>query len=184
MLADAFAEYEWERWTVAADRHVERIRDLQRLWLERVGLPLGEVWVAERPGRRIGAVAIWMAPDVWIPADVTTAMAPAIAALEGDRHALSEAAELVCAPLRPAAAHYYLGTVGTRRTLHRGGLGSAVLAPVLERADAEGADAYLETSNEGNVAFYRSLGFEVSGEADVPGGGPHVWAMLRKPRSA
>jgi ribosomal protein S18 acetylase RimI-like enzyme len=184
VLADAFADYEWERWTVAADRHVERIRGLQRLWMERVGLPLGEVWLAEAARGRVGAVAVWMPPGIWIPAEVSAEMAPKVAELEGDRHLFSEAAETICAPLRPASAHYYLGTVGTRRSLHREGLGSAVLAPVLGRADAEAAEAYLETSNEANVAFYRRLGFEVSGEADVPGGGPHVWGMLRQPHRA
>lgn len=53
------------------------------------------------------------------------------------------------------------------------GLGSAVLAPVLDKADAEGVPCYLENSNPRNTPFYTRLGFvEVN---RVPySGPPHV----------
>jgi hypothetical protein len=37
----------------------------------------------------------------------------------------------------------------------------------------------LETSSEPNVRFYQRLGFAVTGQVQVPDGGPRVWAMRR-----
>lgn len=31
-LSFAFSDYAWTNWTVAPDRHVDRIRDIQRVW--------------------------------------------------------------------------------------------------------------------------------------------------------
>ena len=39
------------------------------------------------------------------------------------------------------------------------GLGAMVIAPVLERCDAEGVRAYLDSTNPRNRPFYRRLGF-------------------------
>ena len=55
------------------------------------------------------------------------------------------------------------------------------MQPVLERCDAEGTPAYLETDTERNVQLYERHGFEVTEEFDLPGGGPPVWLMWRPP---
>ena len=177
VLADAFADYAWTRWTVAGDGHRGRIEALQRLAIERVALPYGEVWLAEDE-RGVAGVAIWMVPTSSVPPDVREATAAVQAELEGDRHDASLRAEGACTPLRPSQPHYYLGAVGTRSDRRRSGIGSAVLQPVLDRARAEGAIAFLETSDRANLAFYERLGFTITGEVDVPDGGPHVWAMV------
>jgi hypothetical protein len=39
---------------------------------------------------------------------------------------------------------------------------------------------FLETSDRANVELYERLGLSVTGEIEVPGGGPHVWAMMRR----
>jgi hypothetical protein len=46
-------------------------------------------------------------------------------------------------------------------------------------ANEMGVDTCLETATPANVALYRSLGFEVVREWDVPHG-PHFWTMVRR----
>jgi len=81
----------------------------------------------------------------------------------------------------PHAPHYYLAVLGTRPDRQGTGLGSSVLQPVLERCNHDGLGAYLESSKERNIPFYRRHGFEVTGEIRLPGG-PLVWPMWRDPR--
>lgn len=178
VLADAFADSPWTRWTVDADRHGARIEALQRLAMERLALPFGEVWVA-CDGQVIVGVAMWMLPDVEVPAEVLLEVDPIQESLEGVRHAASRIAEAAAAHLRPSEPHYFLGTVGVRLDRQRRGIGAALLQPVLDRATAEGACVYLETSTSENVAFYERLGYRVTGEQETPDAGPHVWAMMR-----
>lgn len=83
---------------------------------------------------------------------------------------------------RPKEPHWYLGVLGTDPAHQGKGVGSALMAPVLERCDREGHPAYLESSKERNVAFYARHGFEVTEELDTPRGGPRLWLMWRKPR--
>jgi GNAT superfamily N-acetyltransferase len=177
VLADAFADYPWTRWTVDGEAHGERVQGLQRLAMESLVLPYGEAWVAvDEAGDVVGA-ALWMLPNGSVPASVFTEMGAEVARLEGSRHAASIAAEALVSPLRPVVPHYYLGAVGTRRDRQRRGYGASVIAPVLDRARAERAPVFLETSEMTNVEFYRRLGFVTVAELDIPGGGPHVWAM-------
>jgi GNAT superfamily N-acetyltransferase len=178
-LALAFADYPWTSWTVAADRHVERLRGLYRLYAQADGLPFGEIWVTDH----CESVAIWMPPGHVGPSDdVLERLAPAIARLFGDRLDAAQDAEAVIRALRPEAPHWYLASMGTRPPLQGRGLGSAVMAPVLARCDADRLPAYCDTSTERNVRFYARHGFAVAAETDVPQGGPHVWLLGRRPR--
>ncbi len=181
-LANAFADYEWLRWTVDAKDHERRIEGLQRLWLTHVGVPFGLVWLLEDGGARPVSVASWDVPGFQPARDVLAAMAPRVANLQGDRQHHAEIAEAIVVRLRPATPHYYLGAVGTLSDRQRRSYGSMVLEPVLTRAAEEGMDCYLETSSPGNVAFYERLGFVVLGEASVPPDGPHIWGMIRPGR--
>ncbi len=167
------------RWTVDADDHVARIYGLQRLVMERMAMPYGEVWVAQDVDASIVCAAIWMLPTSSVPPSVSEAAATEQAELEGTRHDASLRAEAACAPIRPTVPHYYLGAVGTRSDRHRHGLATAVLAPIIDRAETENVAAFLETSKPRNVQFYERLGFRVTGEIDMPDGGPHVWGMTR-----
>jgi len=82
-------------------------------------------------------------------------------------------------PVEPP--HWYLAVLGTDPSRQGRGLGSAVLAPVLEQCDGDGVAAYLESSKERNIRFYARHGFRVTGEIKLPRG-PRMWAMWRDPR--
>ena len=76
--------------------------------------------------------------------------------------------------------HWYLAVLGTSPDQQSRGLGSKVLAPMLERCDRIGMLAYLESSNPANVGFYRRHGFEPVDEF-VLGDGVLITPMSREP---
>ena len=177
-LAAAFEGEPWTAWTVERDDRRRRLAGLFRLYASADALAHGEVWVS--PGGE--AVAMWQPPGHRGPGDeVLERLEPVVARLHGDRLAAAEAANGVLAALRPAAEHWYLPLVGTRPGHRRAGLGSAVLAPVLARADAAGLPAVADAADPAAVAFLARQGFAVAAEVDVPGGGPHVWLLVRPP---
>jgi GNAT superfamily N-acetyltransferase len=89
-------------------------------------------------------------------------------------------AALIKAHLPPEGC-WYLHYAGCHAD-HRGkGFGGSAIRAGLERADAEGAKAWLETADEGNLPIYRALGFAVVNSWQVPGG-PQFWGMMRPPR--
>ena len=78
--------------------------------------------------------------------------------------------------------HWYLWAFGVEPASQGQGIGGALLAPILARADAERVPCYLETETEENVAFYRRRGFEVAEEARFLEGRVTIWAMRRDPQ--
>jgi ribosomal protein S18 acetylase RimI-like enzyme len=86
--------------------------------------------------------------------------------------------------LHPHEPHWYLASLGTAVDHQGQGVGTSLMQPVLQHCDAEGIPAYLESSKERNVPFYRRHGFEVVKEVALPGNGPPLWTMWREPRSA
>jgi GNAT superfamily N-acetyltransferase len=104
-----------------------------------------------------------------------------------DEHARFEHLGAEIASHKVDVPTWYLGILATQPDWQAQGLGSAVLGPVLELADADGLPSSLLTATPENVAFYRRHGFTVHAEADVPGlpgeaAGPHVWTLRREPR--
>jgi GNAT superfamily N-acetyltransferase len=81
----------------------------------------------------------------------------------------------------PRPPHWYVAVLGTEPAAQGHGLGSAVLAPVLEQCDADGVGAYLESSKERNIDFYARHGFRVTDELRLLRG-PRAWGMWRDPR--
>lgn len=80
----------------------------------------------------------------------------------------------------PSGAHWYLAVIGTEPAHQGHGLGSALLAPMLQRCDEEGLGAYLESSKQQNIPYYERHGFRVTGTIQVPKGGPTLWPMWRE----
>ncbi len=74
----------------------------------------------------------------------------------------------------------YLHYAGVRPEHQGKGWGGAAIREGISRAEAIDRPVYLETATFSNVGLYQRFGFEVTGEWDVPRGGPHFWSMLRK----
>ena len=81
----------------------------------------------------------------------------------------------------PTEPHFYLLALGVEPDLQGRGLGTALMAPVLQKCDTERIPAYLESSKEKNVPLYERNGFKVTERIDIPNGGPPVWLMWRDP---
>lgn len=172
-LSLAFANYSWTDWTVAADRHVERIREIQRLCLEHIALPHGLVYVSDD----ITGVITLTGPGaqqhissgIWSQIRSTTGDAPA------DDTDLS-------LPQSPVTESWELATIGVHPK-HRGnGLGSALIAHalnVLDTATGERTPVHLETSDPRNVDLYARSGFVTHAETRLRNG-PTVWSMQRE----
>ena len=80
----------------------------------------------------------------------------------------------------PVQPHYYLSVVGTDPEKQGGGVGSALLVPVLQRCDETDTPAFLESSKESNLSFYARHGFAVTKRIELPEG-PPLWLMWREP---
>lgn len=124
------------------------------------------------------AVTLWRLPGRTQPrfVEMLLGMPAFMQALDGGQ----KRAQTLSASLRerrPVMPFRYLQFAGVAPGMQGKGRGGAAVRAGLERARAAGKPVYLETFTTENVAFYRRLGFEVTGEWDVPDG-PHVWSML------
>jgi GNAT superfamily N-acetyltransferase len=130
----------------------------------------------------IGAAAIWRGPGQWQTSNAT--MLRLIWPLLTTFGTALPRALRVQAALdahHPRRAHWYLAILGTDPRQQGKGLGGATVRARLAQCDTAALPAALETATEANLAIYRSLGFAVTGEFDVPGG-PHFWEMWREPQ--
>ncbi|MFU7526996.1 GNAT family N-acetyltransferase [Qipengyuania sp. ASV99] len=81
----------------------------------------------------------------------------------------------------PHEEHWYLPIIGCDPMYLGEGLGGMLMKTALERIDAEGLPAYLESSNSRNVSLYERHGFEVIGEIQH-GSSPVMLPMYRAAR--
>ena len=80
----------------------------------------------------------------------------------------------------PSGQFWYLHIAGCDPAQQGRGHGAAAVRAGLRRA-AGRLPACLETATERNLGFYTGLGFAITGEWTVPGGGPRFWSMRRAP---
>lgn len=130
----------------------------------------------------VGAAALWDPPGKGDPSPrEQIAMLPAVIRAFrgrlGEGRALTEQMKAV----HPEEPHWYLGVIGSDPEARGGGFGHALMRSRLDRCDAEGAPAYLESSNPDNIPYYNRFGFDVTGEIVIPDG-PSLWPMWRAAR--
>ena len=182
-LASAFSEDPLFTWMTGASPGTSIEPKLRILFDAFLKLDLGRpehlVFTDED---RIG-VSIWKAPNQWkmSNSDMVRAL-PAMLRGLGTKTPRMMGAFNAIEKVHPKEEHYYLEALGTHQDMQSKGVGSAVIGSMLERCDAEGMPAYLESSNVRNVPFYARHGFETTGEIVVGKGAPTVTAMWREPR--
>ena len=148
----------------------------------RIGLRRGVVDVAADGS----AAAIWIKPGTRVGArDALAAGLPRLPFRLGARGAwrsmvLSSAIEKERSS-RMDEPHWYLMALGVAPEKQGRGIGSALLARGLARADGSGSPAYLETFRERTARLYARRGFEVVGRAKVGRTGPTFTTMARHP---
>jgi GNAT superfamily N-acetyltransferase len=140
------------------------------------------VQVASRAGE-VGAAALWDPPGRWkqTPREEWRMMPSFLLAMglhTGRGRAMSE----VMKQHHPEEPHWYLAVIGSDPDVRGSGFGQVLMQSRLDRCDAEGAPAYLESTKEENVPYYMRFGFDVTRELTIPGGGPTMWQMWRPPR--
>ena len=80
----------------------------------------------------------------------------------------------------PSDPHFYLSVVGVDPQAKGRRIPESLLERVLDRCDAEGMPAYLETGRPKSRDFFVHYGFEVTEELELPDHGPPVWRLWRK----
>ncbi|MEG2422115.1 MULTISPECIES: GNAT family N-acetyltransferase [Micrococcaceae] len=164
-LAEAFAFYPWTRWSIPADRYLERLERLQAVYLSHA-LEHGVVLVSED----LDGVAALLPPSCPEPG---LGMQEEISQLMGDRLEITYGADL---PQRPENA-WDFATLGVAGSSVGRGLGSALISRCLNHiAASDYPEVSLETSNERNVRLYERHGFEVLHRTAIAEG-PVVYTM-------
>ena len=179
-LARAFDDDPLMNWMCAQDaRRARRIYDAMDLSLRDLSFRHGEVYTTDG----IHGGALWAPPGKWkmgllqqillTPKMARITTWKRLAPVMGGINAVEKK--------HPHEPHFYLFVLGTD-TEHQGkGVGTRLMAPVLEQCDRDGVPAYLESSKERNVPLYERNGFRVTEVFQVPNGGPPIWLMWRNP---
>lgn len=155
-----------ERFTCCFAAFLEAVRDLGVVW---------EVGDAE-------GAAVWVAPDQsedWMAADPWNH--PRIRALADDSGRRYSAFWDWVGSQEPDDRLWHLDTIAVDPARQGQGLGAALIAAGLQRAQADGVGAFLSTGTPRNVTIYERCGFRTVEDLDAPGGGPHVWFMRWDP---
>lgn len=174
-------------WTWLAPEDAER-RGLLSWFMGvsvRSGLLAGETYTTAGMTR---GVAIWE-PPVVAPLDLDpdgskTGWNEVGARMGADAMSRFNAMVEVQRPIRDRVSGrtpvWYLRLLGVEPVLQRSGVGSALLAHTLVRADASGVHCLTDTSKPANVPYYARHGFRVVASGAFPLDGPSYWFMLRE----
>lgn len=143
----------------------------------------GRVWVADDCGEIVGA-AVWLPPGAYPPSASRDlrAVIPILALSPFAPISLVRSLRYQAAVTRAHTKdeHWYLVSIGVEPSRRGSGLGTALLAPGLAAASADGRPCYLETEKERNLPFYGRHRFEVTVHLEHPTGtAPQVWCMYR-----
>jgi ribosomal protein S18 acetylase RimI-like enzyme len=178
-LAKAFLEDPVSKY-LFVDRRTNRLERYFRFQMRTSFLPRGEAWTTPD----LKAASLWMPPKRRPPSLAEGMAQLPVVAILGRRTGRALRLVQMLESHHPHVPHYYLATIGTDPEVQGKGYGSALLAVVLSRCDAEVIPAYLESSKEENLPFYHRHGFEVVKEVLIPRTEVKLWLMWREPQVA
>ena len=121
--------------------------------------------------------ALWLPPNVHPNDEALDLLFTETVAAEirGDLYAVSER----MTAYHPDEPHWYLPMIGVDTRLQGNGIGASMMTFSLERCDADGLPAYLESSNPRNISLYERFGFERLAVIQE-GSSPPIVPMVRK----
>jgi GNAT superfamily N-acetyltransferase len=186
VLARSHADYPSFRHLFPESARRARALEAMFTGIARDAARLGSAYAAVIGDDTVQGVAIWLAPgrfpwSAWRQLRGAGWMLGVLRAAPGSFRAFMKTGSNG-ARLHPSYSHWYLETMGVDPSVQRRGLGGRLLEPVLEIADRDGVDCYLETANPENAEYYARHGFIVVDPALqlVPDGPTHI-AMRRRP---
>jgi ribosomal protein S18 acetylase RimI-like enzyme len=176
-LADAFAHDPVFAWCIPDPaRRAAILPSVFRLFAEQV-LPLGGSEITA-DGR---ATALWVPPgQAPVADDQAEDFGASVFAVVGEDMDRVGAIMAMLDEHHPSEPHHFLWFVGVESAAQGRGVGSALLASMLQRCDRDGTAAYLDATSEHNRRLYERNGFVVTAERSVDGS-PPLWAMWRDP---
>lgn len=174
--ADGFQDNEIWAWMLPGGWQRRRILPRHyRAMIRRVYMPRGAAWTT--PGT-LGA-ALWFPPGTLEmgrrerAAELFSLLPEGIGCFgRGGRW------EDLMERHHPKEPHWYLQTLSVAPSAQGSGVGTALIQPGLDRADAESMPCHLETQRESNIPYYRRFGFELTNEISLPDS-PPLWLMWR-----
>jgi ribosomal protein S18 acetylase RimI-like enzyme len=179
-MARAFADDPLQVWIFPElDGRLEKLERMFALQARYSSVPMGTSYTDES----LSCAAFWMPPGHELPdAAAMQAMSGLTAIIGDDALVRLQSAYAAMLAAHPKDPHYYLAGLGTDPPRQGQGLGSAAMAPVLARCDADSIPAFLESTKERNVGFYEHHGFRVMRTIAPAPDGPPMWLMWRDPQ--
>ena len=177
--ADGFFDNEIWVWLLRGDWQRRRLLPRHyRAMIRRVYMPRGAAWTTPDA---LGA-ALWFPPGT-LEMTARERLAEQLSLVPEGVSCFRRAMrwEGLMVEHHPAEPHWYLQTLSVSPEAQRGGVGTALIRPGLDRADAEGMPCFLETQRESNIPYYRRFGFELTREVSLHDS-PPVWLMWRPAR--
>lgn len=170
-------------------RGVIRARSLSIFWRATIANagPHARMTGARTPDGRLMGVSIVVPPGGYPPpgaSQVRQLLGATRAMILSPRSMLRGGRYLLAIDTaHPKEDLWYLELLVVDPQAQRSGIGGRLQQDMLDHADREGLDCYLETQKPENLAYYRRFGYEIEKELRPVKGGPPLWTMRRPPRS-
>jgi ribosomal protein S18 acetylase RimI-like enzyme len=183
ILARAFADDPYFAYLVPSGAH--RTERMRAGWTAILRYASARLVATYTTNDRAG-VAVWLPPRFAARSGIEALrLMLAMARMRGWRRspAISETVREINSRRRyhVPGPHYYLEALGVDVGRQGRGMGTALMRPILDRCDATGLPASLETVNSRNLPLYERLGFRIVEELTLREPSIECWLMVRKP---